>query len=366
MASVLQELNEAIERGSDKARLRALWHATDLLIAGQYDEDEIWTFGEVIGHLASEIENKARARLSRLLAKSPNAPIKTIDKLALDDAFEVAGPVLRHSERVNVRTLISCAQTKSQRHLLAISKRQAVPEAVTDVLVRRGNEKIVRTAAANPGAQFSESGFFQLLSRAQGDRILAGSLVSRKDIPRHLFQQLIAKAFDETSNRLASVLPGSKDSLKSVVADVAGELHSKFGPSSVEFFSVKRAVSRLHRRGELDEGEIFQFAAAHKFEETMIGLSCLCALPVDMVERALTSKNKEIALVILKSLNFSWDTTTAVLFVGAHSHRMPGTEFENLKATFERLHAETAREILTNYEARRNAPDAKGSTHRLP
>jgi hypothetical protein len=43
----LQELEYAVSRGSRESCLRALWHTTDLLIAGRYSEDEIWTFGEV-------------------------------------------------------------------------------------------------------------------------------------------------------------------------------------------------------------------------------------------------------------------------------------------------------------------------------
>ena len=63
----LQELEDAVSRGSAESRLRALWHATDLLIAGRYTEEEIWIFGEVIGRLADEIELAARAKLSKRL-----------------------------------------------------------------------------------------------------------------------------------------------------------------------------------------------------------------------------------------------------------------------------------------------------------
>ena len=69
-SSFLQELNEAVLRGSRENRARALWHATDLLIAGRYTEDQIWVFGEVIGRLADEIELAARAKLAKLLAHS--------------------------------------------------------------------------------------------------------------------------------------------------------------------------------------------------------------------------------------------------------------------------------------------------------
>jgi hypothetical protein len=63
----LQELEEAVSRGSPESCLRALWHATDLLIAGRYSEAEIWTFGEVIGRLAEQIELESRCRLAKRL-----------------------------------------------------------------------------------------------------------------------------------------------------------------------------------------------------------------------------------------------------------------------------------------------------------
>ena len=119
--SLLKELDDAVARGSPERRLRALWHATDLLIAGTYTEDQIWTFGEVIGILASEIEVAARAQLAKRLARIDGAPINVVKKLAFDDSIDVAGPILRHSERLDVKTLVANVRTKSQSHLLAIS-----------------------------------------------------------------------------------------------------------------------------------------------------------------------------------------------------------------------------------------------------
>src|ERR1700686_771959 len=102
-SSFLQELNEAVLRGSRENRARALWHATDLLIAGRYTEDQIWVFGEVIGRLADEIELAARAKLAKLLAHSDNAPFNIVMLLAFDDSIEVAGPVLQHSQRLDTK-----------------------------------------------------------------------------------------------------------------------------------------------------------------------------------------------------------------------------------------------------------------------
>src|SRR5476651_1984078 len=103
--SFLQEINEAIAQGSPESRAKALWHATDVLIAGRYTEDQIWVFGEVIGRLADEIEGAARARFAKQLAHSNNAPFNVIMVLASDDSIDVAGPVLQHSQRLDVKTL---------------------------------------------------------------------------------------------------------------------------------------------------------------------------------------------------------------------------------------------------------------------
>ena len=128
-----------------------MWHATDLLIAGRYTEDQIWVFGEVIGRLADEIEVAARAQLSKRLAPSDNAPVKVVKKLAFDDSIDVAGPVLRQSERLDTRTLVANAKSKSQQHLLAIWERRTISEEVTDVLATRGDREVARSVAKRRG-----------------------------------------------------------------------------------------------------------------------------------------------------------------------------------------------------------------------
>jgi uncharacterized protein (DUF2336 family) len=218
--SFLSDLDDAVARGTAESRKRALWHATDLLIAGRYSDDEIWTFGEVIGRLADEIEVAARAQLSKRLANLDNAPINIIHKLAFDDSIDVAGPVLRESEQLDDNALIANATTKSQSHLLAISQRKSIGETVTDVLVARGDQHVVNSVASNAGARFSDFGFLHMVQRAEGDSILAEQLGLRRDIPRRVFQQLIAKASEDVKKRLERERPGIIDQIQTSVSDV--------------------------------------------------------------------------------------------------------------------------------------------------
>jgi uncharacterized protein (DUF2336 family) len=349
-ASFLVELEDAVSRGTPESCLRALWHATDVLITGSYSEDEIWTFGEVIGRLAQEIETTARARLAGKLAVSNNAPYKLTRQLASDDCIDVAWPVLSQSERLDVETLTFCAKNKSQQHLLAISKRRSVSEAVTDVLVDRGSRDVVTSVVANDGARFSASGFLHLVRRSEADMILAESVGLRKDIPRHLFQQLIAKASEEVRQRLER--PDMGPEVHRVVVDVTGAIHARFGPASKDYFTAKRTVAKLRERGELTEDKIFEFAHSLKFNETAVALSLLCRLPIDMVERALIEKDREPALILAKSLDFSWLTTMALLFLGAP--KITAGDLDRLKLDFHRLNVKTCRGVTTLYRSRKD------------
>ncbi|HVI61071.1 MAG TPA: DUF2336 domain-containing protein [Bradyrhizobium sp.] len=357
--SYLEDLDDAISRGTAESRSRALWHATDLLIAGRYSEEEIATFGKVISRLAEEIEVEVRAQLSNRIACFDRAPIDVIHKLAFDDSIKVAGPVLEQSERLDDDALIANARTKSQAHLLAISKRKSIGETVTDVLVARGNRAVVNSVAGNAGARISGSSLLHMVKRAEGDSILAEQLGLRKDVPRHLFQQLIAKATDDVRKRLEHERPEMVDEIGTSVIDVAGTLQSKFGPVSRSYFVAKRVVTTQYRLGNLNEASISGYAMTHKFEEVTIGLSLLSALPVDVIERAMVDRNREMLLILAKALKFSWQTTMALLFLGAKDHRITARELTALERDFNRLNVETSERVLEFYRSRRNPGSAE-------
>ena len=320
VSSFLRELDEAVSRGTPESRKRALWHTTDLMIAGRYSDDEI----------------------------------------------EVAGPVLRDSEQLEPYALVANVCLKGQDHMLAISERKSIDEAVTDVLVTRGNQEVVNSVARNNGARISDFGFLHMIKRAEGDSILAEQLGLREDIPRHIFQQLIAKASEDVRKRLAGERPNMVDQIQSTVTDVAGELQSKFGPVSRSYYVAKRVVTTQHRLGNLNENSISIYARSHKVEEVTIGLSLLCALPADVIERALLDRNRETLLILAKALDFSWATTMALLFLGAKDHRITAQDLRDLEGEYGRLNIETSRSVLKVYQSRKHAGDTDAEAKRQP
>jgi len=354
---LLEGLDEVVSRGTPESRERALWHATDLMTEGHFNEDEIETFGAVIGRLAGEIEVAARAQLAQRMAHFDGAPVNILHKLAFDDSIEVAGPVLKESERLEPYAMVANACLKSQSHLLAISKRETLVEMVTDVLVTRGDQEVMTSVASNNGARFSELGFQHLIEHAEDDSLLAEKLGRRQDIPQHVFRQLIAKASDEVRKRLRREQPELVRQIKSAVADVAGALQSRLGPSS-DYQIAKRAVTALRQLGKLNERSISDYARGRRIEEVTIGLSLMCTLPEDAVERALLSDSKEMLLIIARALRFSWETTMSLLFLGAKGHRLASKELKDLKNEFSRLNIETSRGVLKSHPSRKTAGNA--------
>src|SRR5262245_5313296 len=174
-ASLIPELEEVLQHGSAERRARTLQRITSLFLNGadHYNEDHVGVFDSVFTRLIEEIESKARAELAHALAPVSNAPIEAVRRLAKDDDIAVAGPVLEQSPRLEETDLVDIARTKSQAHLLAISGRTGIAEAVTDELVRRGDRQVVRSVADNQEARLSEQSFSTLVSQAEGDGILA-------------------------------------------------------------------------------------------------------------------------------------------------------------------------------------------------
>src|SRR5262249_2646237 len=176
---------DILQRGTRGKRVDALQRITALFLhsAGDFSDAHVDLFDDVFGLLIEQIENQARAELSSRLAPVSNAPAKVLRTLAGDDDIAIAGPVLTLAPRLAEADLVDLASTKSQAHLQAISARATLGEAVTDVLVRRGDREVARRVADNRGAQISQNGFVSLVKRAEADGVLAEKVGLRPDIP---------------------------------------------------------------------------------------------------------------------------------------------------------------------------------------
>jgi hypothetical protein len=87
-------------------------------------------------------------------------------------------------------------------------------------------------------------------------------------------------------------------------------------------------------------------------------------LPGDVIERAVFDKKREMLLVLAKALDFSWETTMSLLFLGAKDHRITAQDLNDLENEFGRLNIETSRSVLEFYQSRKNAGGADSGLRR--
>jgi len=215
--SLIPELEDIVQRGSPAKRREILQRMTALFLDGasRYNDAHVDLFDDVFSLLIEEIESKARAELSRHLAPLSNAPVNVLRTLANDDDISVAEPVLKLSPRLAETDLLDIASTKGQDHLRAISGRRVLGEAVTDVLVRRGDREVARSVAENRGARISQKSFSNLVQRAENDGVLAEAVASRPDIPLSTFRALLEQATAVVHGRLiASATPQMRASIR--------------------------------------------------------------------------------------------------------------------------------------------------------
>lgn len=338
-------------------RAEILRRVTDLFIhgSGRFTDDQIELLGDVMSRLVGTIEQAARAELGSRLALVSDAPTVVIRTLAFDDAIDVAAPVLAHSARLEDTALVENARTKSQAHLLAISCRSILAEAVTDILVERGSHQVVTGAAANRGARFSASGMSILVRRAQDNGDLALCIWARPDIPRHDLVKLFVQASEIVRGRLEASDQRQASLVRAAVAQASDAIQATVRAGSSQHAQALAHVQRLHSLGQLDEARLLVFAREGSFDRTAVALSIMCDLPIGLVERVLVQNEAEQLLVFAKAIDLSWETARAILALQAGRGGVAKERLNQCLASFFRLRPKTARTALQFYRQREQA-----------
>ncbi len=350
-ASLLPELEDVVQHGTAEKRAETLRRITTLFLDGavHFKAEHVALFDDVIGCLIEEIEAKALAELARRIAPVPNAPPGVVSKLAKNDDIDVAGPVLKDAA-LSDPELKYIAETKSQAHLLALSSRLGISEALSDILVDRGDRDVARTIATNQDARLSDTAFTTLVKRAEQDGVLAEKVGQRTDIPPRLFRQLLMQASDVVQKRLlAAAKPETQAEIRRVLEKVTDEVAAKAAPRN--YTTALVTVRALHKDRKLTEADIAEYARSGQYEETIAALATLCAVPVEVVDRLMCGERADPVLILARSAGFGWPTVREV--VSARPGPKPTAQtldaaFEN----FEKLTAATAQRVVRFWQVR--------------
>ena len=367
--SILDDLVSPVAGATAKHRLKIIDRVADLFAAGSrsYSDEQISLFDDVLRRLTADIEVKARATLAHRLAVIDNAPPVLIRSLAFDDAIEVAEPVLIYSERLTDDDLVENATTKSQDHLYAIAQRLKLSEKVTDVLVERGDQRVVHKVVKNKGARFSLAGFGKLTTRARYDRKLTLALGERSDLPRQYFLKLLEAASSKVRAKLEASNPELVAAIRDTVDDVATAMQREVRKGSHAHAVAVREAKRRFNVQPITEASVHGPAHAQDFEKTVVALARLGVFPVDLVERALLDEGEDMLLLLAKAAGCSWTTAREMLVMFAANRNLQPDDITVAFERYRKVSQQTARNIVTFYEKRmklRKAENAKGKSTR--
>ena len=356
-ADLIVELERAFATRDLRQRAETLRRVTDLFVSGSeaFSQEQIALFDEVMGRLVEEIDVTARAVFGRRLAEIAQAPPRLMRGLALDDAIDVAGPVLLRSERLDDATLVEAARSRSQQHLLAISRRPTLTVPVTDVLVERGDRAVAVSTAGNAGARLSELGISTLVRRAQGDGDLALAVWVRPELPRQHLLQLFDQASEAVRQKLQAAERVRDDLLQQMIARASNAMQTEMREGSPLYLAARERVLALWGAERLDEATLAAFAGSGRFDEVTIALSLMADLPIGLVERAIANDRTEQILVLAKAIGLGWETAKAVLLLQAGVRGSSAPELDQCCETFARLHRDTAQKAIRFYRLRERA-----------
>jgi len=344
--SLAPELEDVIQHGSSARRAETLRCITGLFAdrASQFNDDHVDLFDDVFCRLMGKVDTNARMELSHRLAPIGNAPREVVSRLAKDDDIAVARVILRQSRRIEESDLAEIAQTKSQAHLLALSKRRDLEEPVTDILVRLGDQEVLLSVAKNLDAQLSDASFRTLIDSSAEDDMLAQKLGLRPDIPPRLLRDLLLETSQAVHQRLvATAKPEMQSEIRRVLAEVSDKAQAKAAPR--DYTAADRKILELHQTGRLDEATLVEFAGNGKYEEMIAALASLCAVRINVVDGVMAGNRLDPILILCKSVGWGRQTVSAIMSAMPASPEF-SRDVDAAYVNFERLSPITAQRVM--------------------
>jgi uncharacterized protein (DUF2336 family) len=341
--SLIAELESSLNTGSSAQRSDILRRVTDLFLTNgeNYNDAHIGVFDDVMNHLVVKIEGHALIELSGRLAPVDFAPSRIVNRLARDDNMAVAGPILEKSTVLTDNDLIDISKTKTQNHMMAIAGRATLAEAVTDILVERGNAHVTRRVTGNLGARFSHHGITTVAGRAEKDEGIAEALARRRDVPPEVFDELVRKATKQVRERLMSnSAPEMQERIARTVASISRQVAEAEAPTGGGGAKV-----RLNNPAAL-KTQLLKAAREGNASETLAAFAALCEVPVASLKNLVRQGADDGFVILGKAAGLGWPEMKEVLSAAMPSKGQAASDQKALFDKFVGISAANAQRVL--------------------
>jgi uncharacterized protein (DUF2336 family) len=302
--------------------------AAAFFAAPQRSANEIALFDEIMDEVLSEVEPMARRELAECMADLTAPPQRTLVRLA-SDAIEVAEPVLSRSPALNDEHLEPIARTHGQNHLLAIARRQALSQRLTDILVERGNDEVACTVSGNEGARFSDSGFEWLAVRASANVAILNRLVMRSDLPERVTQSLIPALAHSIAEKIGARDVDNELSARRLLDEARALLSERLRAAVSRARPLAVLRDQIARRNLTLSEAVVELADADELGDLAALLGMGLRMPSEMVVRNLFLGADETLMLLCRAAMLDVDAFSAILRM--RNRRRRGTKLESTR-----------------------------------
>jgi uncharacterized protein (DUF2336 family) len=355
--SLVPGLDEIVKHGDPARRAEAARRIAELFFqdAAKLKPRHVELFDGLLLDLVPFTEMIARAELAERLSLLANAPRMLIGQLARENEILVAAPVLRRSPVLDEEVLLDIARLKGQGHLLAMSERPTLSPDLTDVIVRRGDRDVVRRAAGNAGAEFSENGFTELIKRAGQDGVLTLAVGRRTDLSDVHLKELLAGSLGVVRRRLLDVVKPERRLAIAQAMDELSLIAEQVGGAR-DFAPAQRAILALHHAGGLNEAALLDFAKSYRYEESITALAAILGIKIATLDRLISGDRHDPILIVGKALGLEWATVRALILLRLGPNRIVApADIESCRVKFARLMPSTAERVVSFWKSQQAA-----------
>jgi len=362
-AELIAELEATAKDGAPERRSRILQGVAQLFLslsaAGSLNPDQVAVFDSVLLRLMERMDARKLAELSGALAEVASAPQATVRRLARHESASVAAPVLLKSPSLTEADLIDVATHFGQQHLVAISNRPSLNEALTDAILKHAGKEAARVLARNPSAWFSALGFTALLILAERDDHVAESLGSRPDLPAESLKKLLTRTTEVVRARLLkSASPEVRERVQAVL-DREAPAEVPRTAAFDDYTAAKAAIVVLNKSGKLNDSSVNRFAIRREYPNVIAALSLLSGATIEIIAPLMEEEDGSGLIIACRGSRLNWQTTAAVL----NNRRVPPLTKEQLeqsKQVFEMLYVSAAQYTI-RFESPGKAASKSGS-----
>jgi uncharacterized protein (DUF2336 family) len=353
--SRLLDLIDLAKENSSTKRRELLREMTDLFFSvhAPQTEPEVALFDTVLCQLSSEMEETVRAELGIRFAPEDRAPRGLVRKLA-NDAIGVAEPILATSRVLSEQDLLDVVRTQGQDHLRAVSKRGEVSEAVSDVIVERGDDQTLGVLLGNEGAKLSRGASESAVDRASRNRDLHEAVINRADLPPDLLNEMYFVAEARLRQRIleqnARIDPAL---LEQALAKGRNRVAAEDGALPPDYDEAEAYISELRNAGELSPKVLARFLRSGGATHFLVALSQLADIDFHTARRIVEKRELDALGVVCKAadLDRALFLTYVVVLLGQDGDAMArAQEYGKMYAALPR---ETAMRTLRFWRLRR-------------